>query len=268
MTAPWLVLGLLACGVALGFALGWSRRELARAQRRLEAAGEELQRLQHAFARFAPEAIVERIASAGVPTSGERKEVTVLFADLVGFTATSEGLDPAVLVEVLNGYFERMSRAITAHQGHLSTLIGDGILALFGALEANPWHSGDALRAAQAMREALADYNRELAARSLPALAMGIGLHRGVGVAGLVGSRDMMQFTVVGTVVNVAARVQGLTRIYGVDVLLTREVKAALDPGLELRALPPSRLRGVSEPVLPFALGDAAPSTPQDHYSV
>src|SRR5262249_3179288 len=190
----------------------------------------------------------------GVPTTGQRMEVTVLFADLVGFTPLSESVDPGALVRILNGYFERMSRAITAHQGHISTLIGDGILALFGALEANPWHTNDAAPAALAMRAELAAYNDELAAEGLPKLALGIGLHRGTGIAGLVGSHELMQFTVVGTVVSVAARVQGLTREHGVDVLVTGEVRRALDPRFALRALPAQALKGISEPVETFAL--------------
>jgi adenylate cyclase len=112
--------------------------------------------------------LVERVIASGVPTRGERKEVTVLFADLFGFTPLSESVDPSVLVRILNGYFERMARAITAHQGHISTLIGDGILALFGALETNPWQTDDAVRAALAMRAELEAYNQELAAEGLP----------------------------------------------------------------------------------------------------
>jgi adenylate cyclase len=259
MTAAWLAAALLAAlVVALAIAFERARRASARARTRLAAATQELERLQHAFARFAPMELVERVIASGVPSSGERKEVTVLFADLVGFTPLAESLDPAVLVRVLNGYFERMSGAISAHQGHISTLIGDGILALFGALEPDPWHTDDAARAALAMRAELARYNEELAAEGLPKLALGIGLHRGRGIAGLVGSSELMQFTVVGTVVNVAARVQALTREHGVDILLTPEVQAALDPRFALRELPPRALKGIGTPVRTFALAESA----------
>ena len=167
--------------------------------------------------------LVERVIASGVPTRGERKEVTVLFADLFGFTPLSESVDPSVLVRILNGYFERMARAITAHHGHISTLIGDGILALFGALEANPWQTDDAVRAALAMRAELDGLQRGAPrARACRRCAWAIGLHRGSGIAGLVGSPELMQFTVVGTVVNVAARVQALTREHDVDILITR----------------------------------------------
>jgi len=180
----------------------------------------------------------------------------VLFADLVGFTPLTERIDPDVLVGILNGYFDRMSRAIAEHQGHILTLIGDGILALFGAVDLNPWQSNDAVHAALAMRAVLADYNDRLAAEGLPALALGVGLHRGVGVAGLVGSQDLVQFTVVGSTVNTAARVQDLTRTFGVDILVTEPVRDALDPRFTLRALAPTAVRGIAEPVRIWAVQD------------
>jgi len=152
------------------------------------------------------------------------------------------------------GQRSSLGRAIAEHHGHISTLIGDGILALFGALEANPWHTHDAVRAALAMRAELVEYNAELAREGLPPLRLAVGLHRGAGIAGLVGSRELMQFTVVGTVVTVAARVQALTREHGVDVLLTRAVRDALDGTVALRPIEPLRLKGLSEPVETFAL--------------
>jgi len=255
MSVAWAVAGGLALAAAgLAIALARARSSNARARTRLVSASAELERLEHAFARFAPMELVERVIASGVPTHGERKEVTVLFADLVGFTPIAESVDPSALVRILNGYFERMSRAIAAHQGHISTLIGDGILALFGALETNPWQTDDAVRAALAMRAELAAYNAELAAEGLPKLALAVGIHRGAGIAGLVGSSELMQFTVVGTVVSVAARVQALTREHGIDVLVTADAQRALDPRFALRALPPSALKGISEPVATFAL--------------
>ncbi len=249
-----------AAAVVLAGAWWRVRGETLRLRARLEAAVESLERLQRSLARVAPEQLVDRIAAGGLPTRGERKEVTVLFADIVGFTALSERLEPHVLVEVLNGYFARMNRAIDAHRGHVSTLIGDGILALFGAFEPNPWQGDDAVHAALAMRAALDEYNRELENRGLPRLAVGIGLHRGVGVAGLVGSPERKDFAVVGGPVNVAARVQGLTRRYETDALLTEDLQRTLDPRFLLRRFPPAELRGISRPVPVFAVDGFAAS--------
>jgi len=252
----WAVAGLLLLFLALSLALWRTRAASARLLRRLEAKSRDLQNLQLSFSRFAPDEVIERVISEGVVSSGEKKEVTVLFADLVGFTALSEEVDPSLLVRILNGYFERMSGAISRHRGHVSTFIGDGILALFGALAPNPWQGDDAVRAVLAMRSELADYNRELAAEGLPELSVGVGLHRGSGVAGLVGSKELMEFAFVGRTVNVAARVQDLTRLHPTDVILTEALKRTLDPRFALRELPPAEVRGVSEPIRIYALDD------------
>jgi len=245
--AAWAMLAVAIAG--LGALLVHARLRIRRLRAQLGHAGAELERLHRSFARFAPEEIVERVIAAGASRGGERREVTVLFSDLVASTALASSVPPAVLLEILNGYFERMSRAIAAHHGHLSTLIGDGILALFGALGDNPWQSQDACAAALAMRAELAAYNRELGANGLPELAFGIGLHRGSGVAGLVGSPELLQFTVVGTTVGIAARVQQRTREHGADILVTQAVAAGLDARFALERVDQAMLRGFPEPV-------------------
>ncbi|HJQ82632.1 MAG TPA: adenylate/guanylate cyclase domain-containing protein, partial [Candidatus Binatia bacterium] len=228
----------VVAAVLLAVALGRARRTARSLHGRLDEAAHSLESLQQAFSHFAPPAVVEDIIAQGVSTRSERKAVTVLFADLKGFTALAERLDPDVLVRILNGWFERMSKALRAHQGHVAKLIGDGILALFGALERNPWQTNDAVHAALAMRAALEDYNAALAGEGLPALALGIGIHHGEVVAGVIGSVELLEYGVLGTTVNVAARVERLTRVHGVDVLVTEAARAALDPRFRLRPMP------------------------------
>ena len=248
---------LLAALVAIAaFVWLWRARSARHAQRlraRFEDAQQKLERLQYAFERFAPRDVVDRLAAGSEPPA-ERRDVTVLFADLVGFTRLSESVEPAVLVRVLNGHHARMQRAIAEHRGHVTLLIGDGLLALFGAFDHNPWQCDDAARAALAMRAELAGYNRELEREQLPALALGIGLHRGVVVTGLVGSAELQQWTAVGRTVNLAARVQDLTRDHGVDILLTESVRKELDPRFALRELPARSVRGIAQPVVTWAL--------------
>jgi len=244
------VVAALACGALLLR----SRREAERLRGRIETARQELENLQVSFSRFAPDEIIEGLIADGRENTGEKKEVSVLFADLVGFTALSESLEPAVLVRVLNGYFERMSRAISDNRGFVSTFIGDGLLAFFGALAPNPWQSDDALHAALAMRAALEDYNRELEAENLPRLSVGIGLNRGTGVMGLIGSRELKEFAFVGRAVNLAARVQDLSRRHDVDIIITEWVRPHIDPRFVLRALPPAHLKGVADAVEVFAV--------------
>ena len=251
-TASLLLLALVVC--ALGALVYRVQTDRRRMRNRLEVASAELQRLQTNFARFAPGAIVEGIVAQGRARDAERKQVTVLFADLVSFTALSEALDPDVLVGVLNEYFVRMSRVIGDHRGHVAKFIGDGLMALFGALEPNPWQANDAVSAALAMRQALALYNEELVKRSLPALRVGIGIHSGSAVAGVIGSYELLEFTVIGRTVNLASRVERLTRQHDADILITADVRAALDPRFLLEELPAREVRGVAEPVVTWAV--------------
>ena len=246
---------LLAVG-ALGAAVARLRRRRLLLERRVEQSARELDRLQRAFARFVPAELVERIATEGQLAGGERREVTVLFADLRDFTQLSERLDPAVVLDVLNGYFLAMSAAIRSHHGHVTRLMGDGIMSVFGALERNPWHVQDAVEAALEMRASLARYNESLRTRGLPALSFGVGVHCGAVIAGLVGSEEMQEFTVLGDVVNVASRVEALTRRLGGDILVTREVRGVLGDRFQMTEMPPADIKGKSLPVHTWAIGE------------
>jgi adenylate cyclase len=174
MTRTAVVTAVLALLALLAGALyrQWRLNESLQAQ--LDAAAAELQHLQEACSRLAPAGVVRRLVADGLTpgaeTAAERKVVTALFADLVGYTAMSERLEPAVLARVLNGYLQRMSDAIHEHRGHVSTFLGDGVLAYFGALQPNPWQCDDAVRAALAMRAAVREYNAELVREGLDIL--------------------------------------------------------------------------------------------------
>ena len=196
----------LAAALVLVLVQEARRRRLAAAQ--LERTRAELERLQGAFARFAPPRLVERIIDTGAKLSAERRPVTVLFADLQGFTALTEKLEPDVLMRILGGYFAAMSEAITSHHGHVNRFLGDGLMALFGALDTNPWQARDAVEAGLAMRTALAAYNRTLSAEGLPTIAFGVGINCGEAVVGVVGHETLLQFDVLGDTVNVASRVE------------------------------------------------------------
>jgi class 3 adenylate cyclase len=245
----------LAAAVVAGLAVAWwhARRDAAALRRRLVSAAGELEHLQAAFSRFAPPEIVDRIAS-GRPAPAEKREVTILFADLVGFTTLGDSLDAELLVDVLNDHCRRMSRVVSDHRGHVAKFIGDGLMALFGAHEPNPWQASDAAHAALAMQAAVDEHNAALATRGLAPLRMGIGIHRGVAIAGVIGSAELQEFTVIGTAVNLAARVERLTRMHGVPVLLTAAVRAHLDPRFVVRELPANPVRGMAEPVTTFSL--------------
>jgi class 3 adenylate cyclase len=214
----------------------------------------DLQNLQEAFHQFAPQRVVEEVIKRGVSTSGETREVTVLFADIVEFTAMSESVGPETLMRILNGYFEAASTAVTNHGGHVAKFLGDGIMAIFGAPENNVWQSLDAVIAALSMREAVRKYNEELGRQGLPSLDVRMGIHKGTVVAGVVGSTENLEYTVIGDVVNTAARIENLTRKHEVDILISADVRSALDGRFQVRELAPEHVKGKAEPIITFAV--------------
>jgi class 3 adenylate cyclase len=242
----------------LGGALYRQRRLNQNLRSQLEAAAANLEKLQQACSRLAPAGVLQRLIADDVqPGTGpkaERKVATALFVDLVGFTAMSERLEPAVLARVLDGYYQRMSDAIDEHRGQVGSFVGDGIVAYFGATQPNPWQCDDAVRAALAMRAAIDEYNGELDREGLPRLSIGIGIDRGPGLAGLMGSRDRKEYAFIGRSVNIAARVQALTRIHQVDILVTETVRDDLDPGFVLVPMPAKPVKGLTKPVMTYAV--------------
>jgi adenylate cyclase len=233
--------------VALGIVAVLCYARARRLGTAFELALGQLERLQQAFHRFAPQEVVEDIIRRGTSIHAERREVTVLFADLVGFTTMSEHTAPDVIARMLNGYFDAMTRAIAAHNGRVGKFMGDGILAMSGAPDPNPWQGMDAVLAALAMRRALEAYNTELAGEGLPALAMGVGVHRGPVIAGVFGSQELMDYTVIGDVVNTASRIETLTRDFHKDILVSQAVADGLDERFLLEPLPPAEVKGKSE---------------------
>lgn len=226
-----------------------ARRRNRQADLLLAAADHRLEDLQRQFERFAPADVVERLTDGTGAFAPERRQVTMLFADLRDFTALCDKLDPVLTVGILNDYFRHMSHAINQHHGHVTEFVGDGLLALFGALEPNPWQARDAVLAALEMRAELARYNRSLRAKGLPELRFGVGIHGGEVVAGVIGTVGLSKFSVTGDPINVASRVEGLTSRFQVDLLITDGIRAALNDQFRLRAMPPALVKGKSEPI-------------------
>jgi adenylate cyclase len=257
--AVWL---LLAATIGLLALVLQQRARIRQTERLLDDAHAKLESLQLHFSRFAPDDVVERLTESPDDAMASRRMVTVLFADLKGFTAMCERLDPELMLQILNGYFRAMSQAVSAHHGRVTELTGDGLLALFGALEPNPWQAQDAVLGGLAMREALAAYNDTLRARGLPELQIGIGIHRGELLAGVMGNQELSKFGVVGDTINVAARVERLTRELDVDLLVTAEVRAELDERFRVRAMPAVPVKGKLEPLATYFVEGTALAVP------
>lgn len=239
-------------GAGTGFWFYYRRTQTLR--QRLSDANRELEQLQRTFNRFAPSRVVDDILEQRSLDLAETREVTILFADLRGFTAMSEQMDASELVALLNKYFQRMDNAVDQHSGFISKFIGDGLLVLFGALHHNPWQSTDAVKAALEMQEQVRALDDAIEDPDLPNLSLSVGVHRGPVVAGIVGSFEVKEFTVVGRHVNLASRVEELTREHGVDVLITEAVREELDPAIAVEEQPPTSVKGVQEPVVTYAV--------------
>jgi adenylate cyclase len=194
----------------------------------------------HEFVRFLDKQSLRELAR------GERvqREMTVMFSDLRAFTSLVENLDPHATFELLHRYFASMVPPIQAHRGFVDKFIGDAIRALFD----DP-HADGAVQAALAELAALAEMNARDAAR--PPLAMGIGLHRGPLMLGVVGSDERLSCTVYGDSVNLASRVESLTRLYGARLLVTGAVVDALAEreAYALRCVDVVRVKGKQESV-------------------
>ncbi|MEW5728468.1 MAG: adenylate/guanylate cyclase domain-containing protein [Pseudomonadota bacterium] len=181
------------------------------------------------FGAFVPKEVVRAIVDSGSESvvGGARQAVTIMFTDLKGFTAAAEQLEPEEVLRRLSGYFEVMSTAIHAHGGTIDKYIGDAIMAMWNAPVRDPHHEISACRGALACHRANAAHNERLAELYLPPLITRIGLHSDMAVVGNVGSSDRMQYTALGSAVNLAARVEGLNKFFGTDLLVTEAIEEA-----------------------------------------
>jgi class 3 adenylate cyclase len=255
----WTLAALLAL-VLLSASVFGARRRTRQLEHLLADTDRKLEQLQRQFERFVPADVVERLTEGHGVYAPQRRQVTMLFADLRGFTTLCDRLDPALTVTILNDYFRRMNEAISRHHGHITELVGDGLLALFGALEPNPWQGRDSVLAALDMRAELERYNTQLRAQSLPELRFGIGIHSGEVVAGVMGTGELSKFSVTGDPINVASRVEGLTREHQVDLLITDEIRRTLDERFRLQPMPAVYVKGKPEAIQTYYVEGIAAS--------
>jgi class 3 adenylate cyclase len=211
----------------------------------------ERERLREAFGAFVDPVLADRVIAEGTTLAGEEVDVTVFFLDIRGFTAFAERAGAAEAVARLNQFYEIIVPIVVAHGGHANKFVGDGLLAVFGAPDALPDHADRCVAAAL-------EVANEVEATQGGRVSIGIGINSGDVVAGTVGGGGRVEFTVIGDVVNTAARVEEATRQTGDVILVTAATRALLreDHGGLVRR-PSIPLKGKREPVELFALSRA-----------
>jgi adenylate cyclase len=220
--------------------------------RRLVAERAEAERERSNLARYFSPKVVDVLAERDEPLGRVRRQaVGVLFADLVGFTTLAEDMPPEEVMAMLRDFHGRMEDEVFRHGGCLEKFIGDALLATFGVPDVGPHDATDALACARGMLAALAAWNHEREVRGLAPLGMGVGLHYGQVVLGDIGSERSMAFATVGDTINVASRLQSLTRDLGATIVASGALVAAVEREAVDRALPkgltsrgPQALRG------------------------
>jgi len=211
----------------------------------------EKEHLGDLFGEYVSPRIVERVRRGEISLTGERRTVTILFADIRDFTPLAFGREPEAVVNYLNEYFRRVCEVIARHDGMVNKFIGDGVLAVFGAPDDDPDHALHAARAALEMVAATSGLLRP----DGDTTRIGVGLHTGQVVLGSIGGARRKDYTVIGDVVNTAARIESLTKNLGCPVLASKAaVEAAGTKGLEVESLGQHDLKGRARPEEIFRL--------------
>jgi adenylate cyclase len=211
----------------------------------------EKEKVRDLLGKVVSHEIAEELLSKTIELGGEEKIVTVLFADIKGFTTLCENTPPEAVLTLLNSYLSEITAVIERHQGVVDKYTGDSVMALFGAPLSRGNDAQNAVRTALAMQEAMTALNARNRAAGLAEVEAGIGVNTGLVVAGNLGSQNRLNYTVIGDSVNLSARLEGLTRKYHVANIVSDTTRQSA-PGFVYRELDLVRVAGKREPVRIF----------------
>jgi class 3 adenylate cyclase len=227
--------------------------------RKVAGIAAEVRRSRDVFRLFVPEQLLDKIATKGLDSiklgSAEEGTATVLFADIRSFAAIAENLPPGETLSFLNAFMQRMSPVIHAHGGFISQFVGDEIMVIFYT----PEQAVAAVRCAVAMRQALAEYNHERSNRGEQPIEIGIGVNTGRVILGTIGSDTRMESCVIGDTVNLASRIQSLTKRYAVKILIAEATLRDLPHPVQCnhREVDVVQVKGISRPIAIYEIFDA-----------
>jgi adenylate cyclase len=206
--------------------------------------------------RYMSSQLADKILSSGkIPDlKGERRKITVLFADVRGFTALSETLSPEDVFGILNDYFDKMIDEISRNHGMLNKFMGDGLMAVFGAVEEDVYQEENAIKSALGMRKVLDGMRDRLLKERQIDLKIGIGINTGIALVGNIGSSQRMEFTAIGDTVNLGSRLEAATKEFGHDIIVSEYTYVAVRNNFQFHSLGPINIRGRQDPVTAYAV--------------
>ena len=204
--------------------------------------------------RFATPKVAEHLTASGFAIGGERRVATVLFCDIRNFTAMSEDMTPEATIDLINTYYTLMFEAVSCQGGIISLMVGDGLMALFGAPNPLENSAQAAVSAAQEMLAMTAALNEERVAVNDPPLQIGFGIATGEVVAGYTGTHHRATYTCIGKTVNLAARLEAHTKVAGCEILFDQATRASLTDTSDIREINDVRLKGFHEVINAFVL--------------
>jgi adenylate cyclase len=219
--------------------------------------GKQRRLMRAAFDKYMSSEVVEEIMRnpEAIKLGGEKKEITIFFSDIAGFTTISEKMSPEDLVTLLNRYLSAMTTIIkNTHRGNVNKYLGDGIMALFGAPLGDPKHASLACYAALDCQVELARLREVWKREGLPEIGARIGLNSGPCIVGNMGSEERMEYTVTGDSVNLASRLEGASKYYDTLILIGQRTAELAKNDIEVREIDLLRVKGKKEPVVVFEL--------------
>lgn len=224
------------------------------------------------FGQYVPPELVDEMAKnpESYSMEGQNEELTVLFSDIRSFTSMSEGMEPKELARLMNEYFGAMTEVIRQQRGTLDKYIGDAIMAFWGAPVNDPENARHAVLTALGMRQRLRELAEPFKARGWPALQAGIGINTGTMTVGDMGSPVRKAYTVMGDAVNLASRLEGITKEYGVDIVVGEKTRCQVDD-ITFRELDRVRVKGKGAPVAiyePLGLSAELPAASRDELAL
>lgn len=281
--AGWLA-GAGAPGALVAFALGLggvvlAARSVARALRALAQEAEAVRRLDLAqplrvdtriaeaerladamrgmkgalrlFSVYVPRDLVRKLMAEGaeVKLGGERRRLTVMFSDVQGFTTIAERMDPEELMRIASAYFQALTEDLQRNHATIDKYIGDAVMAIWNAPRRDLAHALHACRAALEARALTLRLEEEFAARGWPRLHTRFGLHSGEAVVGNVGSSDRMAYTAIGSMVNIASRLEGMNKMYGTQILVSEATRIGAGSGFVFRPVDLVQPKGAQDPL-------------------